>query len=252
MLSHDDQYRLDKLRLDRLRSEIPSLDGTITWLTLEHRLVITCLNAVQVDDLMIDVDQIEHSAWLILGVKTASIVFAGEQIWASMGDSVSVDLLLESIDFGEIESMSTATLEKPQSEQATEAKAFQSTNEPQPLRTLNQLAAELATITGGTEDEMRRSILDLNPPTYEYQGEYLLSPAYCDQAIDQWAQQLKQRLRNPQPSTNAEANGKASEDAIVELPAKTTAKKATTRQPAAKKPAAKRTPAKKATETTGE
>jgi hypothetical protein len=78
----------------------------------------------------------------------------------------------------------------------------------------------------------------------------LLSPVYCDQAIDQWAQQLKQRLRNPQPA-NPEANGKG-EGAIGTMPAQTNTKKTTAKNPAAKKPAAKRTTAKKAAETTGE
>lgn len=248
-LTEADLLLLEKHRCYRFRSELPSLEGTIPRLTLDHRLVVTCLNATQVDNLLLDVDQIEAAAWLILGVRTVSIVFAGEQIWSNVTDSDCLNLPLEAMDFGEIELMSTATLEKPQTEQATKAEAYQSGNEPQPLRTLNQLAAELATITGSTEAEMRTAILNLNPPTYEYQGEYLLSPMYCDQAIDEWAASLKQRLRNPQPAANPEANGKAGEGAA--LAAKTTAKKTTAKQPATKKPAAKRASTKKLGETTG-
>lgn len=249
-LSQDDRLRLERLRLDRFRSEFDSLNGTITWLTLDHRLIITCLNAAQVDDLVVDCAELESSAWLMLGVNVIAICFAGEQIWSNLPALDLLDLTLEATNLGDVEEM-VATLDKPQTEPATRQQ-LELINEPQPLRTLDELAAELAIITGQPKDEMRLALLNLNPTTYDYRGECLLSPSYCDAAIDQFASALKQRLRQAQPAEapSGNTNGMNGKATTKTATTKRSTSKASGKPTRATRATAKKTPAKKANEPT--
>jgi hypothetical protein len=73
----------------------------------------------------------------------------------------------------------------------------------QSLRTLEDLEADLATLTGLSSEYIAQQIEQLNFTTFEFQGLSLVSPDTADALIDRWAQSIKEQLRQqstPTPS----------------------------------------------------
>jgi hypothetical protein len=65
----------------------------------------------------------------------------------------------------------------------------------QSLRTLEDLEADLATLTGLNSDYIAQQVAQLNFTTFQFQGLNLVSPAIADELIDRWAQSIKEQLR---------------------------------------------------------
>ena len=73
----------------------------------------------------------------------------------------------------------------------------------QSLRTLEDLEADLATLTGLSSEFIAQQVAQLNFTTFEFQGLSLVSPDTADALIDRWAQSIKEQLRQqstPTPS----------------------------------------------------
>jgi len=70
----------------------------------------------------------------------------------------------------------------------------------QSLRTLEDLEADLATLTGLNSEYIAQQIQQLNFTTFEFQGLNLVSPDTADQLIDRWAQSIKDQLRQQTPA----------------------------------------------------
>jgi hypothetical protein len=67
----------------------------------------------------------------------------------------------------------------------------------QSLRTLEDLEADLATLTGLNSEYIAQQVARLNFTTFEFQGLNLVSPDTADELIDRWAQSIKEQLRQP-------------------------------------------------------
>lgn len=65
----------------------------------------------------------------------------------------------------------------------------------QPLRKLEDLVQDLATLTGLSSTQLDGEINHLEFPSFQFQGLTLVSPSMTDTLIDRWAESLKTKLR---------------------------------------------------------
>lgn len=65
----------------------------------------------------------------------------------------------------------------------------------QSLRTLEDLEADLASLTGLNSQYVAQQVAQLNFTTFEFQGLNLVSPDIADELVDRWAQSIKTQLR---------------------------------------------------------
>lgn len=71
---------LENLRLDRLRQLYDHSLGCCFLRLHRSMLVVHCPEPWLVDQLMEELDQMVNTAWLVLGVKSVSICYAGEEV----------------------------------------------------------------------------------------------------------------------------------------------------------------------------
>jgi hypothetical protein len=257
-LTSEDLQILESFRLERFRQFFAeSLMLATLSLTFDNRLLIIC-NQVAADQLLDDPLVLRYFAWIVTAADAIAIYNATDQppiyeaslqgLQAELErlalENLTVEISLETNSPVQGETgMTTATLEKPI---AAETQPTTKT-EPQPLRTIEEIANDLATVTGRSASELQQEILNLNPPIYQFGGQFLVSPDIADAAIEAYAEQLKARLRNPNPAM--QSNGAATQPA--KTPAKAPAKAAAkSSAKSTKKPAVKKTPARAAKKTT--
>ena len=74
----------------------------------------------------------------------------------------------------------------------------------QPLRKLEDLVQDLATLTGLSSTQLDGEINHLEFPAFQFQGLTLVSPSMTDTLIDRWAESLKAKLRQPSTQNTAD------------------------------------------------
>jgi hypothetical protein len=249
----DDLLFLEKLRIERFREYLGEdfLEVAVS-LDRDNRLAILCDRPSQVDDLLDDPEGRDYGVFVILGASAVEIYFAGEQVWES-DSRLSAEILLGWED-PILEHDMVATLTRPTELPPTANNNVKGTE----LKTLDELAIEIAAATGRGVQELRHELANHTTTTLTFRGEVLIDPAAADAAIDRWADWLKNQLRRStpapgQPPTAGDApnNGTAPTASTppVATKAKTatktaakpsakTASKTTAKKPAAKKPAA--------------
>ncbi len=80
-ISIDDLEILEKLRLERLSQLfISSLTYCLVYIDVENVFTIYCPSSEIVDELLGDLGDLCHYAWLILGCRTISLYFCQEEI----------------------------------------------------------------------------------------------------------------------------------------------------------------------------
>lgn len=230
-LTQTDLEILEAMRLERFRALFAEeLSTALIALTLDNRLVIHCDQAATVDALLVDPDNLAYFAWLITGAERIALYCVGEEIW-------SFDLELVASLLPEMEPMATATLER------TTAQSQTPTQTPTRLP-IETVAKKIAGITGQDEALIINNILQSRPQMSFENGTYLVPGDAGDSAIDQWANDLKAKLRQPIAS---EGNGKVEAKPTTKAatkPATKAATKSTARRKPATKTAAKRSPGK--------
>lgn len=233
-----DLTTLEKLRLERFRASAGLAVQTLHLVSTDT-LQIHCQSATELDELLDDIESLQYFAYLNLGVATIALVRDGES-WA-FPTYPEFGVTLQSNSLHEDSPMATAALEKPIA--PSTANPLPSQIRPQ-LRTLDEMAAILSSVTGQPAEEVKQQILAQNPPIYQYQGTELLTSETEDQALEAWFISVRERFDaarnasiNSEPSQSLN-NGSApkSSGSRSSTRAKTTPKAAT--NPAAKKSAA--------------
>ncbi|MFZ9736403.1 MAG: hypothetical protein ACO3EZ_00165 [Prochlorotrichaceae cyanobacterium] len=72
----------------------------------------------------------------------------------------------------------------------------------QSLRTLEDLVADLAALTGLAPEQVNKQLEPLNFTVFQFQGVNLVSPDMADELIDRWAQSIKTQLRQESNNDN--------------------------------------------------
>ncbi|MGA1130984.1 MAG: hypothetical protein ACO31I_01755 [Prochlorotrichaceae cyanobacterium] len=72
----------------------------------------------------------------------------------------------------------------------------------QSLRTLEDLMADLATLTGLAPEQVNQQLEPLNFTVFQFQGVNLVSPDMADELVDRWAQSIKTQLRQERNNGN--------------------------------------------------
>ncbi len=220
-LSHDDRQRLDDAAALRFHEVFPLPKDAIVLFTLDGRLLITVALAVHVDDLMDDLVLLRQMASFIFGTDDVAIWFCGVEVWHSKAES---DVISE-ISTLPMKNMSAAILERP-----TETTAVVVDS----VTPIDNLASEMAAITGRPIDEWRSLILNSSPALFV---SVATAEALLDQQIGQ-LQAMKDRLKSSgSQAQNGNGRKPATEKAATRKPA--------TRKAAAQKPAAQKSPAQK-------
>lgn len=223
-LTSTDLEILEAMRLERFRNLFAEeLCTAVMMLTLENYLVIHCDQAEVIDGLL-DSDNLAYFAWLTTGAEHIALYCVGEEIW-------SFDLELVASLLPEMEPMATATLEKP----TTQSTAPTSTPTRLPIETV---AKKIAAITGQDEELIINNILQSRPPMSFENGTYLVPSDAGDSAIDQWANDLKAKLRQP---IDSEGNGKVEAQPATKADTKSTARRKPATKTAAKRSTGKST-----------
>lgn len=259
-LTSADLQILENFRLERFRQFFAeSLLLATLSLTFDNRLLIIC-DQVATNQLLDDPLVLRYFAWVITGADAIALYTAADQpptYQASLQnlqaeleqlalENLTLEISLETNSPIGDEAMSTATLEKPVATQPASGMEVNNLANPQPLRTIDELAKDLAAVTGRGVAELRQDILNLNPVVYQFGDQYLVSPETGDMAIEAYAEQLKARLRTPNPAIQSNGAVTQSEKPAAKARTKATAKSTT------KKPAAKRTPARAAAKKTSQ
>ncbi len=239
-LSLNDQFLLENLRIERFRSFFAtSLSNCPLFLAGGCELLIVCEEARQVDDLLEDPDTLLYFARIVLGVEVVALYFAEEEVWRGYVQAGQGVLSLKSANKETL--MTTATLEPS----VTTAKVSEPRHA-QPLKTLDEMIGHLAQITGRSHSDLEAEIGYLDFPVFEFEGRRLISPDMGDRLIDEWAEQIKLRMRQPMPVPTNAKNGAASPSRSAKKPAAKRTTKSTAKKPAAKqstKNSAAKTPA---------
>jgi hypothetical protein len=80
-INTDDCHKLMQLRIERLLHFFAaSLPCCQIEVTAENTLIINCPSSIVVDNLVDDLEDLCHHAWLIVGVKKIALYFGSEEI----------------------------------------------------------------------------------------------------------------------------------------------------------------------------
>jgi hypothetical protein len=80
-LTDNDALLLEVLRMERFRSHfLDTLPDCFLFLDRNYTLAIHCSEPWIVDDLLSEIDQLCHYAWIVVGAYQVSIWFAQEEI----------------------------------------------------------------------------------------------------------------------------------------------------------------------------
>jgi len=80
-LTVDDLFILEARRLERFQACFPDiLKSCVIALNRSTQLVIHCTEPWHVDGLLERIDAVRQLAWVVLGARTLSICFVGEEI----------------------------------------------------------------------------------------------------------------------------------------------------------------------------
>ena len=94
----------------------------------------------------------------------------------------------------------------------------------QPLRKLEDLVQDLATLTGLSSTQLDEQINHLEFPSFQFQGLTLVSPTMTETLIDRWAESLKTQLQQPSVQNSASptvTDTPVTDTPVTDTPAKT-------------------------------